>query len=80
VLRADLCSFSNSMMWALSCSISLFLAMSAGDNSGDIGCGVQLSLHVADEIVGGASGPHGSVSICVGYARQMGISAILAIT
>ena len=54
--------------------------MSAGDDSGDIGCGVQLGLHIADEIVGGGSGPHGSVSICVGYAGQMGISAILGIT
>jgi hypothetical protein len=79
-LRADVSSSSNSMMRALSCSISLFLAVSASGNSGNTRCGVQLGLHVADEIVGGASGPHGSVSICVGYARQMGISAIIGIT
>jgi hypothetical protein len=59
VLRVDVSSSSNSMRRALSYSISLFLAVSDGANSGDTGGGVQLALHVADEIVGGASGPHG---------------------
>jgi hypothetical protein len=53
VLRATVSSSSSSMMRALrACSISLFLAVSAGDNRGDTGCGVQLGPHVADEIVG----------------------------
>jgi hypothetical protein len=52
------------MMRALrACSISLILAVSAGDNRGDTGSGVQLGPHVADEIVRGASGPHGQLHL-----------------